>query len=179
MVVNSQKVNKSKIERSLRYIDLANDWAGKIFSFAFLPLTLIAVFEVVARYVFNRPTIWAWDINLQLSAIIIIFGGGYTLLKGEHVLVDVFLTNLSKRKRAILDSITGLLLLFSIGILTWKAAQMGWESFITREQLSSIWEPPIYPLKIMVPIGAFLFLLQGIAKIVRDCVIATSGEGNK
>lgn len=176
---NLREVNKSKVEHYLHYIDLINDWTGKIFSFAFIPLTLIAVFEVVSRYMFNRPTLWAWDINIQLLAIITMFGGGYTLLKGEHVIVDIFVSRFSLRKRAIVDSITGLLVLFAVGILVWKATQMGWDSFLRRERLSSVWEPPIYPLKMMVPIGALLLFLQGSAKFIRNCITAVHSRGNK
>ena len=179
MACEPQVVSGSKAERYLRYIDHMNAWAGKIFSFAFLPLTLIAVFEVVARYIFNRPTLWAWDINIQLLAVITIFGGGYTLLNGEHVIVDVFVEGLSPRRRAILDSVTGLLILFSVGILVWEAALLGWQSFLEGERLSSVWGPPIYPLKMLVPLGAFLLFLQGLAKFIRSCIAAIQPGGKK
>ncbi len=179
MAGNSHRVSKSKVEYSLHYIDLINDWAGKMFSFAFIPLTLIAVFEVVSRYIFNRPTVWAWDINIQLLAIITMFGGGYTLLKGEHVIVDIFVNRISLRKRAVIDSITGLLILFAVGVLVWEATQMGWESFLRRETLPSIWQPAIYPLKMTVPIGALLLFLQGLAMFIRNCITALHSGGNK
>jgi TRAP-type mannitol/chloroaromatic compound transport system permease small subunit len=45
------------------------------------------------------------------------------------------------------------------------------------ETSETVWDVPIYPLKLALPVGAFLLLLQGLAKFIRDLVIAIKGEG--
>ena len=161
----------AKVEVYLSKIDLINEWVGKTVAYAILPLTLIASLEVVLRYVFDRPTIWAWDVNIQLGALLAIMGAGYTLRHGGHVIVDVAVTRFSLRQRALIDLITTWLFFFACVILVWKSGVEGWDSLMTKEAYSSIWAPPIYPLKMIIPVGAFLLLLQGIAKFARDIVI--------
>lgn len=161
----------SKIELCLKKIDLLNEWVGRTVAYAVLPLTFITFFEVVMRYAFNRPTIWAWDVNVQLFGFIIIMGAGYTLLHGGHVIVDFAVSRFSLRQRALIDLITAWLLFFACAILIWKSGMVAWSSFMMKEAHTSVWGPPIYPLKMVIPIGAFLLMLQAVAKFVRDLII--------
>jgi TRAP-type mannitol/chloroaromatic compound transport system permease small subunit len=163
-------------ESFCRAIDSINEWAGKCVSILALPMALFIGIEVVARYVFNRPTIWVWDVNIQLLGALVLFGAGYTLLHGGHIIVDVIVIRFSRRTRAITDMITSVFFFFAIGVLVWKAAMAGWDSLLSRELFTSYWNPPIYPLKISVSIGAFLLLLQGVAKFIRDLSIAIHPE---
>ncbi len=162
-------------KRFLRIIDSINDWAGKSVSWLFIPLALVMTYEVVARYLFNRPTIWAWDINVMISTLVIIFAGGYALLHGSHVKVDVLVTRLSPRQRAILDMITSFLFFLSVGALVWYGWHRGLISIAAQEYRQSIWNPPMYWHRMCIPVAAFMLLLQGVAKFIRDFAIARSG----
>jgi len=44
---------------------------------------------------------------------------------------------------------------------------MGWNSLMMKEKLAGAFRMPLYPFKILIPIGALLFLLQGIAVFFR------------
>ncbi len=65
-----------KESKILQTIDNMNEWVGRIASFGYVAILLIQVMEVILRYVFNSPTIWAWDINAQLFMGVSILGGG-------------------------------------------------------------------------------------------------------
>jgi TRAP-type mannitol/chloroaromatic compound transport system permease small subunit len=158
------------------WIDVINEWVGRMISFLIIPMTLITTIEVILRYVFNRPTIWAWDVNMMLLGAFTVLTGGYTLLKGGHVAMDIFVSRLSLRIRALLALITSVLFFFSIGLLVWQGGIASGESFMTREQINSIWGPPLYPLKLLWPVGAFLLLLQGVAIFIRDLKEVQSRE---
>jgi len=146
--------------------------AGSIFSLLILAITAITINEVISRYVFNHPWIWSWDINIQLASAFAVFAGGYTLLTKGHVMVDIIVLRASPRTRAIIDLITGVLFLGICVLLVWKGGEAGWRSFVTREALTSLWEPPVYILKMAIPVAVFLLLLQGLAKFIRDLKIA-------
>ena len=90
----------------VRFADTVNKWIGRTVSFLLLPITFITSFEVFMRYVVRSPTIWAWDLNIQLSATVILLGGGYTLMEKGHVAVDILVMNMSPKRRALLDLIT-------------------------------------------------------------------------
>ena len=155
-------------------VDAVNGWVGKYVSYLIVPMLVLVTMEVILRYVFDRPTIWAWDVNVQLLAALGVLGGGYALLHAAHVAVDVMVVRFSPRKRAIIDLVTALVFFASIGVLLWQGADGAWTSLQTRETYSTFFRPPIYPLKIIMVVGIVLLLLQGIAKFLRDMTIATA-----
>ncbi len=157
-------------------IDILNERVGYFVSFLVLPMTLISVIEVILRYVFNRPTIWAWDTNMMLLGALTVMAGGYALLKEGHVAMDAFVSRMSLRGRAVTALVTSLLFFFGIGILAWQSGIAAWDSFLMREEVNSVWKPPLYPLKILWPIGVFLLLLQGVAGFIRNFDKAKSKE---
>jgi TRAP-type mannitol/chloroaromatic compound transport system permease small subunit len=158
----------------IRVIDKTNEWVGKAVSFLLIPLVLITAYEVVMRYIVQRPTIWSWDLNIQIFAAIIMLGGGYTLLNKSHVVVDVLVTNLDTRKRAILDLITSLFFFMGMIVLLAGGWELAWLSFKARETMPTIWAPPYYPMKMLIPAGTFLVILQGISELLKNIITVFS-----
>jgi TRAP-type mannitol/chloroaromatic compound transport system permease small subunit len=171
------------VDRFCRGIDTLNEWVGKIFSWLIIPLTVLITAEVVLRYIFNKPTIWTLDVNIQLLATLSVMGAGYVLLHNGHIRMDMIVLNISKRKRALLEITTGLLFLFVIGIIVWKTSTSAWQSLRIRETSSSVFHPPVYPIRFVMAIGVVLLLLQGITKFIRDIRIllgfGDNGETNQ
>lgn len=147
-------------------VAVVNEWSGRLCAWLVLPLTAIVVMEVVLRYVFNRPTIWAWDVNVQLQAALVVLGGGYALLHKGHVSVDILVTRLSLWRRAMLDAFMGLFLIGGVGLLLWRTAIAVKVSVACMEDFTTAFAPPIYPLKIVIFIGVLLLFLQGIARFI-------------
>ena len=109
----------------VRLVDGISEWAGKLASLLLIPLVLITCFEVFMRYVVAMPTIWAWDLNIQIFAAIVMLGGAEALRKGAHIVVDVVVDKAKPRTRAILDLITAPIFFF--GMLVLLAG--GWDQF--------------------------------------------------
>jgi len=61
-------------------------------------------------------------------------------------------------------------------MMVYYGGSLAWESLSTFERSQSAWNPPIYPVKLTIPLGAGLLLLQGIAKLMRDILIVVKGE---
>jgi TRAP-type mannitol/chloroaromatic compound transport system permease small subunit len=158
----------------IRVIDKINEGVGKAVSFLLIPLVLITSFEVFMRYVVKRPTIWSWDLNIQVFAAIIMLGGGYTLLHKNHVVVDVLVMNMNPRKRAILDLITSVFFFMGMLVLLAGGWEMAWMSFEAREAMPTIWAPPYYTMKMLIPVGAFLVVLQGISELLKNLITVFS-----
>jgi len=157
-------------------VDFLNEWMAKIFAWLIIPLTFIVALDVFLRYVLNRPTDWAWDVNVQLLGGLIVLGAGYTLLREAHIGVDVFLVRFSPKKRAVVELITFALFILTVGVLLWKTTLAALVSVQTGERYASYWMPPIYPLKVAMFVGVLLFWLQGIAKFLRTLFIFKSGK---
>ncbi len=128
------------------------------------------------RYFFNRPTIWVWEINGFLLSIFIALGGGYTLLVRGHVRVDIAYDFFSTRVKAIMDLITSFFIFLFLGLLLWQGVEQGLLSLERLETTHTFFRPPIYPFKIILAIGIFLFLLQAVANFGRYIYIVSSGK---
>ena len=169
------------IMKGLRFVDSLSEWTGKGVSFLIFALAAIVGYEVVMRYGLNRPTVWVNDLSAMLFGTFIIIGGASTLRDNGHVNMDVIYGRFSPKNRAVLDLITFVILTLPfLGVMLWMGWGTAWKSLITLERDSTQWGPPIYPFRLMLPLGAFLILLQALAKFVRDLMIVIKGgeEGN-
>jgi TRAP-type mannitol/chloroaromatic compound transport system permease small subunit len=157
-------------------VNKLNGWVGKVISMLVFPMIGFLVWEVIMRYVFNQPTIWAHELSAILYAVFFLLGGAYTLQQNGHINVDILYLQLSPRKRAVLDLITWILFYFFCGVMLWEGAKFAWTSIKIMERASTVWEPPIWPVKICIPLGAFLILLQGLTKTLGDVIAAVTGR---
>ncbi len=165
------------MKRILSLIDSINEWVGKVFSFLILVLALIVGYEIFMRYAMNRPTIWVNEMSAMIFGTFIILGGAFTARYNGHIGMDIVYGVLSVRKRAVLDVISFFVLFVPLlGVLIWKGGASAWKSVMILEHDSSQWGPPLYPLRIMLPVGAFFFLLQASAKLVRDLIVLFGGH---
>lgn len=90
--------------------------------------------------------------------------------------VDIIYGRLSRRKQAVLNMITFLFFLAVCYVLIWLGGKEAIYSWNVWERTNTTWEPPLYPLKTVVPVAAFLLFLQGIANFIREFSIALSGK---
>jgi len=82
--------------------------------------------------------------------------------------VDVLTAKLSVRKRILLEQCTSIFFFLFTGLLLWQGIDMAWESVAMLERSQSPWGPYIFHVNLMVPIAAFLMLLQGAAFFIRN-----------
>jgi len=164
------------MKRFLKGIDRLNETTGKLVSFLIIFLVGVILYEICARYLFNSPTIWAHETSQMIYGVYVILLGGYVLQRGGHVNVEILYLRFPPRKRAIIDLLTWLLFFYFCGLLLTKGWEMAWDSFTVRETEPTAFAPPVYPIKMMIPLGALLILLQGLAKFTRDLTLAISGK---
>jgi len=160
----------------LSKIDTISIWSGNIVSVIYPVVVALVVYEIIMRFVFNAPTIWSNEATVYLSALGYLLGGAYSLYYKAHVRVDILYLKFSPRVRAMLDVITFFFTLIYMGSLIWFGSIYTWESIKILEKTGSPWNPPIYPLKIAIPLGAFLILLQSITNFIRDLHFAIKGH---
>ena len=161
-----------------RAIDRISEWFGRIVAWLCFPLILALVYEVTARYVFKAPTEWAYDVTYILYGTIFMLGAAYTLLKKGHIRTDFFYNNWSPQRQGKTDTIMYVLFYFP-GILFfliagWDYAAHSWTTF-ERTALSP-WRPIIYPFKTVIPVTAFLLLVQGVSELIKSIYAWKRGE---
>ena len=135
-------------------------------------LTGIVIFEIIMRYAFGMPTIWVHEAGMYLFGAMWCLGGGYALLSGSWVKMDVIYLRLSARGRAVTDICTFILAFIFATVLLWKSGDTAWSSLLRFERSGTAWDPPYYPIRLLLPMGAFLLLIQLISKLIVDIYIA-------
>src|ERR671925_1620885 len=91
---------------TVRAIDKFTDTTGVWLAWLNVPLVLAVTYEVVARYVFNAPTIWAFDVTYMLYSAIFMLGAAYALHKGAHIRTDFFYEKWTAKTKGMVDSIS-------------------------------------------------------------------------
>ncbi len=165
------------MKKFLTVVDSISEWSGMIARWAVMALVLVLSFEVVMRYVFDNPTIWAHEMSMMLGVFLVCIGWSYVHLHHGHVRVDVLYSRMSPKGKAITDIVCTLVFFLPLLIvLMYAAAEMAWEAYIFDEVLmASFWYPPALPVRLVVVIGMFTFLLQGVAEFVRDVHLVVKG----
>jgi TRAP-type mannitol/chloroaromatic compound transport system permease small subunit len=165
------------LARFLHFIDILNEWIGRAFSSFTLVLMCIVVYDTGMRYIFNNPPIWGMDLNKIVLLTIVCLGGGYCLLHGGHVRVDIIYYVLPQRVRAAFDLFTYLFLLAFCAVVIKYGGSLFWEAWQSGEVSSeSAWEYPLWPILMLIPLSGILLGIQTIAKWIRDVVILLTGE---
>ncbi|HEY83245.1 MAG TPA: TRAP transporter small permease subunit [Dehalococcoidia bacterium] len=166
------------IRRILHGIDFVCIWAGKLSAFLVIPLILAVVYEVVSRYGFDAPTIWAFEIERMLGGTMFVMGLAWVLLMRAHVRVDLFYQRWSPRGQAILDAVLTLLIVFPLwAVVLPDMAEFAIKSWAIHEQSSdSAWRNIIYPFKTVMPVAFTLLLLALVTTFIRDIETIIRGK---
>lgn len=176
-MASSNNLGIARLNKALGVVDSLNEWVGQIAAYSLYGLFAVMLYDVIARYAFNAPTQFAFELTLFIWSYACLLGGGYVLLHKAHVNVDIFYSRLPSRGRAIIDLCTAPIIFIFVGVLVWQGWAVFWNSFSFLEHSTvSRWNPPIYPIKIALPIGAGLVLLQALVKFIRDIIIAARGR---
>ena len=161
------------MKKTLRVIETISQYSGRVFMWFTLALVLLLTMEVFMRYVLNNPTIFSYEISTMLGVTIACGGLAYTHLHNGHVRVDVIWRLLSPRGRAIADIVTAFLFFFPvIFAITYFSAYWTHFSISIGEIMTKTYlYPPAWPVRAMMAFGFFLFIQQGVAKLIRDIYI--------
>lgn len=160
----------------LSVIDFINEKVGMLCGWIIVVMILTVSYDVVARYFFNSPTPWALELNMYLLITASFLAGGYCLKTDGHVRVDIFFQIFPKRMKALVDVITSVLFFIFIIVLVWKGWDFAYEAFAGGKRSSEAMSWPLYPSRMMLPIGGFLIGIQGVAKLMRDLYILFKGD---
>ena len=154
-------------------IERLSIWIGRSFGWCILILTLSVAYEVFVRYVINAPTVWAFDMMVQMYGALFLVAGPYALAQDTHVRADVVYRFLQPRWQALVDIILYILFFFpGMMALFWFGYEIASDSWRYKEVS---WNSPariqIYFFKSLIPLAGGLFIVQGVAECMR-CYLA-------
>jgi TRAP-type mannitol/chloroaromatic compound transport system permease small subunit len=160
------------MQDNLLLIDRISTFAGKVFAWCVVIMTVAICYEVFMRYVMRAPTTWAYDAGYMLYGALFVMAGAYALATGAHVRGDVLYRLFPTRWQAGIDLVLYILFFFpailALIYAGWIFAERSW----TMGEISSASPAglPVYHFKALIPLAACFLLLQGIAEVIR-CVL--------
>ena len=148
------------MEKYIYFFEGLSIWVGRAFGWCILILTLSVAYEVFVRYVLNAPTVWAFDMMVQMYGALFLMAGPYALAQDAHVRGDVIYRLFSPRLQAKID-LTLYILFFFPGILA--LAYFGYEIASDSWRYKEVsWNSPariqIYFFKSLIPLAGGLLI---------------------
>jgi TRAP-type mannitol/chloroaromatic compound transport system permease small subunit len=166
------------MNRLLLLVDRISTWVGKTFGWCILILTFTTSYEVFSRYLFGRPTDWAFDASYMLYGTLFMLAGAYTLSRNGHVRGDFLYRAWAPRTQAKMDLVLYILFFFP-GMLALIYSGIGFAklSYMMNEHSSASPNGPIvWPFKWLIPVVGVLMVLQGIVEVIRCAQCIRTGE---
>lgn len=155
--------------KTLACVDAISTWTGRTVRWLGLLLSVAVLYEVISRYLFNRPTIWAFDVAMMLTSILCLMPAAYLLKENAHIRVDVLFNMYPVRVQKIVECIFYIIFFFPFTlVMVWYGARAASGAWLAKEiSNTSQWGEPIAWWKGVIPLAFFLLLLQGIAEFIR------------
>lgn len=150
--------------RVMTAVGRVSTWSGRLGALIVFPLVGAMVWEVGARYLFDAPTSWAFELSYMMMGAIFLMGLSYALHMDAHVRVDFIHSFAPKRLTAGFDALCFLCLTALFAWLTWALAWNAHRVFLTGEGSGlSAWNPTIWPYRLIYVAGFGLMTLQTAA----------------
>ncbi|MGE0724868.1 MAG: TRAP transporter small permease subunit [Alphaproteobacteria bacterium] len=165
------------MERWCRAVDRLSAAVGILAAWLIAPLVVALCYEVIARYVFGAPTIWAYELGYLLTGSGWLLGMAYALSRNAHIRIDVLYLSFPPRLKALVDAACYLLLL--LPFLAWVASVLdsrALDAFRSGEHSGqSAWNPPIWPFRAVFFVSFALLALQVLAETARAVGVVVTG----
>lgn len=138
----------------------------------------VMLYEVVARYVFNAPTVWAMELAILIFGPYFLLGGPYLLHLNGHVSLDVFRMRLSPKWNRRFELVNYPIIIAFCLILLYYSVPAAYSAWQYGETSFSAWNPPIWPAKLAVPLSLALLALQAVADLITLVFSQTDKNGH-
>lgn len=151
-----------------RLIDALTERIAKAVFWLVLVVVLVSAANAIMRYTIHYSSNAFLEIQWYLFGVIFLFSSGYTLLRNEHVRIDLISSKFSKRGQVWID-IFGILFFLMpmalvIMLLSWPVFMHAFES---QEMSNSAGGLIVWPARLMIPVGFFLLILQAISELIK------------
>lgn len=154
--------------RACRPIDIINEKIGEAVRWLVLVAVLIGAGNAVVRYALDTSSNAWLEAQWYLYSAVFLLCAGYTLLRNEHVRIDVISGRLSHRIQAWIDIAGGVLFLMPMVLMI---TVLSWPLFVKSYAVGEISTDAggllRWPVKFLIPLGFFLLSLQGVSQIVK------------
>ena len=166
--------------RLTRVLDWLSEQSGIFVALWTVNAVCAYFFEVVARYIFNAPTIWVHQASFLMFGMQYLLAGAFAYLHGDHVRVDVLYVKFPKRGQAGLDVFTSIFFFICALALLGSSWRFFMDAVGMFEVTEETWRVQLYPVKGAMVLGAVLLVLAGLSKLLKDLqLFRRAGEAGR
>lgn len=159
-------------------LDKFQDVIGTVLALSIILMVLVIVYTVIMRYVFKNTPDWGFEVSVFIFGIYSILSGAYCLKEKSHVRVDILPSLLSEKKQRVIDLISTIIIIVVAISMIYTGSRFAWQStrILERSIHQSTFNPQIWWFKWMIPISAFLLLLQALVDLGQLVVYFKGGS---
>ena len=161
------------IRRVSRVLDVIINGLAWVGAGAMVIMVLVVVSNVVGRYVFRQPVLGAVEMVGLLTVIVVFCVLAFTESERAHIVVDIVLSRLRGRTKAILASVMcflGAVFFIIMGLQGWD---LMWSNLFPTMRTTGVLSLPFAPFMFIMAFGCVLF---GLELLVHTFSILASGE---
>ena len=132
-------------------------------------IVCVMFFEVIARYVFNKPTLWANELSLWIAGFVFLFAGLYAMQQRSHIRIYIIYDMMPRWAQKASDVLSLILIWIFVATLIWGGYQDTYNKMARMETFGTAWDPPIpSTLYLAVLILIFMVALQALSNLIAD-----------
>ncbi len=153
-------------------IDAVNTGIGKTVRWLILVAVLVSAVNAIVRKAFSMSSNSWLELQWYLFGAVFMLCASYTLIRNEHIRIDLVAGRLSKRTRDWIDVIGHAVFLIPFALLllvdSWPFFMRSWN---INEQSSNAGGLPVWPAKFIILAGFFFLFLQGISELIKRIAV--------
>ena len=160
----------SALSQLSKFIDRFNTIIGSLCAFFVFSMVIVVFTVVVLRYGFNIGFIWMQEVYVWLHSFVFMLGAGFTYLANEHVRIDVFYREASKKYKATVDLFGNIFLLLPFLYIIWNYSYpFVYRSFLMGEvSREAGGMPALYILKSAILWFCLVLFLQLVSNVIKS-----------
>lgn len=170
LVLGIMTVERAPMEyESWRAVDRLSVFIGRITMMLVVLLTSVMLYEVVLRYVFERPTLWANELSLWLAGFVFLTAGLYAMQQRSHIRIVLLYDVVPRWMQHIFDVISTTLIVVFAFMLIYGGYGEALDKFYRWETFGTVFDPPIpATIKISVLVIVGLVAVQAVVNLISD-----------
>ncbi|PYG32342.1 TRAP-type mannitol/chloroaromatic compound transport system permease small subunit [Pelagimonas varians] len=165
----------SAMHKFIKVVDAINYRIGRVTMYGIFVMMAILLWSSISKTFFD-PSLWTLEMAQFAMVAYYILGGPYSIQMGTNVRMDLLYGEWSTRRKAAVDIVTVLFLIFYLVVLLWGGIDSTMYSFqYGGERSPTAWRPYLWPIKVIMCTGITLMLLQALSELAKD-ILRLRGE---
>ncbi|WP_022703190.1 TRAP transporter small permease subunit [Pseudorhodobacter ferrugineus] len=142
---------------------------GRVTMLLIVSLVLVMFYEVVARYVFEKPTLWANELSLWMAGAIFLFSGLYAMQQRSHIRIYLLYDMMPRNLQRVCDLFSTALIVGFAFVMLWGSYNEARDKFMRWETFGTAFDPPIpATIKPLLIVFICLVALQAVINLIND-----------